>query len=121
MNQNGTPLLLKDVAEIGLGPQMRRGIAELNGEGETVGGIIVMRYGENAQKVIDGVIAKLEELKQGLPAGVEIVTVYDRSALIERAISNLTHKLLEEFAEESGQNVSPEHKSFVEKLKDFFD
>ncbi len=97
VNQNGTPLLLKDVAEIDLGPQMRRGVAELNGEGETVGGIVVMRFGENAQKTIDGVKAKLEQLKQGLPDGVEIVTVYDRSALIERAVNNLAFKLLEEF------------------------
>lgn len=96
-NVNGTPLLLKDVADIGLGPQMRRGIAELNGEGETVGGIIIMRFGENAQKTIDGVKAKLEELKQGLPEGVEVVPVYDRSALIERAVDNLWIKLLEEF------------------------
>ena len=98
VNQNGTPLLLKDVAEVGTGPQMRRGIAELNGEGEAVGGIVVMRYGENAQQVIDGVKAKLEQLKKGLPDGVEIVTVYDRSALIERAVDNLAFKLLEEFA-----------------------
>ncbi len=97
VNQNGTPLLLKDVAEIDLGPQMRRGVAELNGEGETVGGIVVMRFGENAQKTIDGVKAKLEQLKQGLPDGVEVVTVYDRSALIERAVNNLAIKLLEEF------------------------
>ncbi len=97
VNKNGTPLLLKDVAEIGVGPQMRRGVAELNGEGETVGGIIVMRFGENAQKTIDGVKAKLEQLKQGLPEGVEIVTVYDRSGLIERAVKNLAEKLLEEF------------------------
>lgn len=97
VNQNGTPILLKDVADIGEGPQMRRGIAELNGEGETVGGIIVMRFGENAQKTIDGVKAKLEELKKGLPDGVEIIPVYDRSALIERAVENLWHKLLEEF------------------------
>jgi len=97
VNQNGTPLLLKDVAEIGIGPQMRRGVAELNGEGEVVGGIIVMRFGENAQKVIDGVKAKLEQLKKGLPEGVEIVTVYDRSGLIERAVKNLWIKLLEEF------------------------
>ncbi|MCL1123348.1 efflux RND transporter permease subunit [Shewanella surugensis] len=96
-NENGTSLLLKDVADIGTGPQMRRGIAELNGEGETVGGIVVMRFGENAQQVINGVKAKLDELKKSLPEGVEIVTVYDRSALIERAVSNLTHKLLEEF------------------------
>ena len=98
VNKNGTPLLLKDVAEIGTGPQMRRGVAELNGEGETVGGIIVMRFGENAQKTIDGVKAKLEQLKKGLPEGVEVVTVYDRSGLIERAVENLSFKLLEEFA-----------------------
>jgi Cu(I)/Ag(I) efflux system membrane protein CusA/SilA len=97
VNENGTPLLLKDVAQIGTGPQMRRGIAELNGEGETVGGIVVMRFGENAQQVINGVKAKLEQLKKGLPEGVEIVPVYDRSALIERAVSNLAMKLLEEF------------------------
>jgi len=97
VNQNGTPILLKDVAEIGTGPQMRRGIAELNGEGETVGGIVVMRFGENAQEVIKGVKTKLEQLKKGLPDGVEIVTVYDRSALIERAVENLAMKLLEEF------------------------
>lgn len=98
MNQNGTPVLLKDVAYINLGPQLRRGIAELNGEGETVGGIIIMRFGENAANVIDAVKAKLDELKQGLPPGVEVVTVYDRSDLIERSIDNLLEKLLEEFA-----------------------
>lgn len=97
VNKNGTPLLLKDVAEIGTGPQMRRGIAELNGEGETVGGIVVMRFGANAQQVINGVKAKLEQLKKGLPDGVEIITVYDRSILIERAVDNLAYKLLEEF------------------------
>jgi Cu(I)/Ag(I) efflux system membrane protein CusA/SilA len=97
LNVKGTPLLLKDVADIEVGPQMRRGIAELNGEGEVVGGIVVMRFGENAQKTIDGVKAKLETLKAGLPEGVEIVTVYDRSGLIERAVENLWHKLLEEF------------------------
>ena len=97
VNKNGTPLLLKDVAEIGTGPQMRRGIAELNGEGETVGGIVVMRFGANAQQVINGVKAKLEQLKKGLPDGVEIITVYDRSTLIERAVDNLAYKLLEEF------------------------
>jgi Cu(I)/Ag(I) efflux system membrane protein CusA/SilA len=98
VNKNGTPLLLKDVAEVDIGPQMRRGVAELDGEGEVVGGIIVMRFGENAQKTIDGVKAKLEQLKKGLPEGVEVVPVYDRSALIERAVDNLWHKLLEEFA-----------------------
>ena len=97
VNQNGTPLLLKDVADIVIGPQMRRGIAELNGEGETVGGIVVMRFGENAQDVIVKVKEKLVQLKQGLPDGVEVVTVYDRSMLIERAVSNLSIKLLEEF------------------------
>jgi len=97
VNENGTPLLLKDVADIGTGPQMRRGVAELNGEGETVGGIVVMRFGENAQQVIKSVKEKLEQLKKGLPEGVEIVPVYDRSALIERAVDNLAYKLLEEF------------------------
>lgn len=97
LDVNGTPLLLKDVADIELGPQMRRGIAELNGQGEVVGGIVVMRSGENAQHTINGVKAKLEALKDGLPEGVEVVTVYDRSSLIERAVDNLWHKLLEEF------------------------
>jgi Cu(I)/Ag(I) efflux system membrane protein CusA/SilA len=97
VNQAGTPLLLKDVADIGIGPQMRRGITELNGEGEAVGGLVVMRFGENAQHTINGVKAKLETLKAGLPDGVEIVTVYDRSGLIERSVENLWHKLLQEF------------------------
>src|SRR5210317_704558 len=95
LNESGTPVLLKDIADINLGPQMRRGIAELNGEGETVGGIIVMRFGENAATVIEGVKAKLEELKSSLPDGVEIVTVYDRSDLITSAVENLWEKLLE--------------------------
>ncbi|MFM5656431.1 efflux RND transporter permease subunit [Aeromonas veronii] len=94
----GAPLLLGDVADVVTGPQSRRGIAELNGEGEVVGGIIVMRYGENAQNTIDRVKARLAELKSSLPEGVEIVTVYDRSDLIQRAIDNLSGKLLEEFA-----------------------
>jgi len=97
MNKKGTPLMLKDVASIRLGPQMRRGIAELDGEGEVVGGIVVMRFGENAQTVIDKVKIKLEELKKGLPEGVEIVTTYDRSTLIGSAMDNLYEKLLEEF------------------------
>ncbi|MFT6030041.1 MAG: Cu(I)/Ag(I) efflux system membrane protein CusA/SilA [Oleiphilaceae bacterium] len=96
-NSKGTPLMLKDVASVKIGPQMRRGIAELNGEGEVVGGIVVMRFGENAQAVIDKVKAKLETLKQGLPDGVEIITTYDRSGLINNAINNLYEKLLEEF------------------------
>ncbi len=97
INAQGTPLTIGDVAQVNLGPQMRRGIAELNGEGEVVGGVVVMRFGENAQKTIDGVKAKLEDLKKGLPEGVEIVTVYDRSGLIGEAVENLWHKLLEEF------------------------
>ncbi len=97
VNKQGTPILLKDVAEVRLGPQMRRGIAELDGEGEVVGGIIVMRFGENALKTIQGVKEKLAELQNGLPAGVEIVATYDRSALINRAVDNLSTKLIEEF------------------------
>ncbi len=97
INKNGTPVLLQHVADVATGPQMRRGVAELNGEGEVVGGVVVMRFGENAQKTIDGVKAKLETLKLGLPEGVEVVTVYDRSGLIDSAIENLWHKLLEEF------------------------
>ncbi len=96
VNHKGTPLLLKDVADVTLGPQMRRGIAELNGEGEVVGGIIVMRFGENAQATIDAVKEKLEQLKRGLPGGVEVVTVYDRSNLIRSAVNNLWEKLFEE-------------------------
>ncbi|MCP3865689.1 MAG: efflux RND transporter permease subunit [Aestuariibacter sp.] len=92
----GTPVLLSDVADIRIGPAARRGIAELNGEGETVGGIIVMRYGENAEKTITGVKAALERLKAGLPDGVEITPVYDRSNLITKAVDNLWDKLLEE-------------------------
>jgi copper/silver efflux system protein len=98
VNANGAPLQLRDVADIRLGPQMRRGVAELNGEGEVAGGVVVMRYGENAQKTIERVKAKLESLKTGLPAGVEIVPVYDRSNLINSAIDNLSAKLLEELA-----------------------
>ena len=97
VNKRGTPILLKDVAEIRLGPQMRRGIAELDGEGEVVGGIVVMRFGENALKTIERVKLKLEELKKGLPEGVEIVETYDRSTLINSAVDNLNMKLLEEF------------------------
>ena len=93
----GTPILLRDVADIRLGPQMRRGIVDLDGEGEVVGGIVVMRYGENALDVINRVKAKLETLKAGLPEGVEIVPTYDRSGLIMNAVDNLTLKLGEEF------------------------
>ena len=95
-NANGTALQLRDVANIRLGPQIRRGVSDLNGEGEATGGIVVMRYGENAQKTIELVKAKLESLKKGLPEGVEIIPVYDRSNLINNAINNLTSKLVEE-------------------------
>ncbi len=93
---NGTPILLQNVATIHLGPEMRRGIAELDGKGEVVGGIVVMRYGENALKVIDRVKQKIEQIKPALPAGVEVVTTYDRSELIHRSIDTLTEKLIEE-------------------------
>ncbi|KPH89790.1 Cation efflux system protein CusA [Pseudoalteromonas sp. P1-16-1b] len=96
INANGTALQLRDVANVRLGPQMRRGVAELNGEGEVAGGVVVMRFGENAQKTIELVKAKLESLKKGLPEGVEIVPVYDRSHLIKDAVDNLTSKLIEE-------------------------
>ena len=93
---NGQPLFLTDVADIVEGPQMRRGVSELDGKGEVVGGIVVMRSGENAQKTIAAVKEKLDQLKAGLPAGVEIVTVYDRSDLINAAIENLWQKLAAE-------------------------
>lgn len=96
VDKNGTPIMLRNIANIHLGPELRRGLAELNGEGEVVGGIIIMRYGENALSVINRVKKRLEELKKGLPEGVEIVPVYDRSSLIERAIENLKEKLIEE-------------------------
>ncbi|WP_426417776.1 efflux RND transporter permease subunit [Aestuariirhabdus sp. LZHN29] len=92
----GAALLLKDIANVQLGPELRRGVAELDGEGEAVGGIIVMRYGENAQATIEAVKEKLEQLKPGLPEGVEIIPVYDRGDLIQRAVDNLTFKLIEE-------------------------
>jgi Cu(I)/Ag(I) efflux system membrane protein CusA/SilA len=97
VNEQGIPILLKDVAQIRYGPQLRRGVAELDGEGEVVGGIIVMRFGENAMTTINGVKKKLEELSLGLPEGVEIIETYDRSALIQRAVDNLNRKLVEEF------------------------
>jgi len=93
----GVPVLLGNVARIQIGPEMRRGIAELNGEGEVAGGIIVMRSGKNALETIDAVKAKLETLKPSLPPGVEIVPTYDRSSLIKRAVDNLQEKLIEEF------------------------
>ncbi len=92
----GTPILIKDVALVRLGPEIRRGLAEGNGEGEVVGGIVIMRFGENARAVIEGVKKKLEELKAGLPPGVRIVTAYDRSGLIQRAIDTLERAIFEE-------------------------
>ena len=97
VTSKGTPLLLGDVADVNLGPQMRRGISEFNGEGEAVGGVIVMRFGENASQVIDNVKNKLQALQGGLPDGVEIVATYDRSTLINAAVDNLWKKLAEEF------------------------
>ena len=97
MSENGTPIQLSDIADIRSGPQMRRGIAELDGEGEVVGGVVVMRYGENALTTIENVKIKLKELEKGLPEGVEIIETYDRSILINRAVDTLNRKLLEEF------------------------
>ncbi len=93
---NGTPVLVKNIGTVHLGPDLRRGVAELNGEGEVVGGIVVMRYGENALNVIDGIKKKLAEIKSSLPEGVEIVPTYDRSQLIHRSIDTLREKLIEE-------------------------
>ncbi len=97
LNARGTPILLADVADIRLGPQLRRGIAELDGEGEVVGGVVVMRYGENAMQTIQAVEQRLATLRQGLPDGVEIITTYNRASLIERSIATLQEKLLQEF------------------------
>ncbi|CNI12172.1 putative cation efflux system protein [Yersinia frederiksenii] len=95
--RDGIPILLSDVASVRMGPEMRRGVAELNGEGEVAGGIIVMRYGKNALETINGVKERLQQIQRSLPAGVEIVPVYDRSQLITQAIDSLSFKLLEEF------------------------
>ena len=93
----GVPVRLGDVASLQLGPEMRRGIAELNGQGEVAGGVVILRSGKNARATLGAIKNKIETLKKSLPAGVEIVTTYDRSQLIDRAISNLRQKLLEEF------------------------
>ncbi|MFA7534478.1 MAG: efflux RND transporter permease subunit [Desulfuromonadales bacterium] len=95
-DSKGTPVLVRDLAEVKIGPELRRGVAELNGEGEVVGGIVVMRFGENALATIERVKEKLAQLATGLPEGVEIVTTYDRSDLIERAVDTLKEKLIEE-------------------------
>ncbi|HBZ2321328.1 TPA: CusA/CzcA family heavy metal efflux RND transporter [Klebsiella pneumoniae] len=94
---NGVPVYLGDVARVQIGPEMRRGIAELNGEGEVAGGVVILRSGKNAREVISAVKEKLASLQSSLPEGVEVVTTYDRSQLIDRAIDNLSYKLLEEF------------------------
>src|SRR5262249_3153048 len=95
--ETGTPVMLKDVARIQVGPEMRRGISELDGQGEVAGGIVIMRHGKNALETIGAVKAKLENLKASLPAGVELVETYDRSGLIERSVRHLAEKLIEEF------------------------
>jgi len=95
-NPDGTPVYLRDLADVQLGPELRRGLAEANGEGEVVGGIVVMRFGENALKVIRNAKKKIDELRPGLPPGVDVITEYDRSALIERSVDTLKEKLLEE-------------------------
>ncbi len=95
-NMSGTPILVKNVAQVVMGPEIRRGVADLDGQGDTVGGIVVMRYGENALNVINRVKEKIEEIKPSLPKGVEIVTTYDRSELIKRSIETLKHQLIEE-------------------------
>ena len=96
VDANGTPVRLQDVARVQIGPELRRGLVELNGEGEVAAGVVIMRFGENALATIEGVRAKLEELKKGLPEGVEIVTVYDRGNLIERAVDTLNEALTQE-------------------------
>src|SRR5882757_6890612 len=93
---SGTPIRVRDVARVELGPEMRRGVAELNGEGEVTGGTVIVRYGQNVRDVIERVKSKLAELKSSLPPGVEVVTTYDRSDLIDRSIDTLRHTLIEE-------------------------
>src|SRR5438876_3778485 len=96
VGDNATPIRVRDVARVEIGPEMRRGVAELNGEGEVTGGTVIVRYGQNVREVIERVKSKLSELKSSLPPGVEVVTTYDRSDLIDRAIDTLRHTLLEE-------------------------
>jgi copper/silver efflux system protein len=96
VEKNGTPIRIKDIANVQIGPELRRGVVDLNGEGEVAGGVVIMRFGENALATIQGVRNKLEDLKKGLPEGVEIVPVYDRGDLIERAVKSLNVSLLQE-------------------------
>ncbi len=96
VTEGHVPIRMRDIAEIGIGPELRRGLAEWNGEGETVGGIVILRFGENAYKVIEDVKERLDELQKSLPDGVNIVVAYDRSSLIERAVETLKEKLIEE-------------------------
>ncbi|MDR3723472.1 MAG: CusA/CzcA family heavy metal efflux RND transporter [Terracidiphilus sp.] len=96
--QTGTPVLVRDVATVAFGPDQRRGVADLDGKGEAVGGVVIMRYGENAERVIERVKTKLKEIAPSLPAGVKLVPTYDRSELIDRAVDNLKHTLIEELA-----------------------
>ncbi|PCI68768.1 MAG: CusA/CzcA family heavy metal efflux RND transporter [Piscirickettsiaceae bacterium] len=98
VDANGTPIRLRDIARVQIGPELRRGLVDLNGEGEVAGGVVIMRYGENALATIQAVRAKLDELKEGLPEGVEIVPVYDRGDLIERAVDSLNTSLMQELA-----------------------
>ena len=98
VDPSGTPISVQDVATVHFGPDIRRGLAELNGEGEVVGGVVIVRYGENVHEVVERVKARLEELRSGLPAGVEIIPVYDRTRLIERSVATLQETLLEEMA-----------------------
>ncbi len=98
VDPSGTPISVQDVAAVHFGPDIRRGLAELNGEGEVVGGVVIVRYGANVHEVVERVKARLEELRSGLPAGVEIIPVYDRTLLIERSVATLQQKLIEEMA-----------------------
>jgi Cu(I)/Ag(I) efflux system membrane protein CusA/SilA len=97
VDERGTPIRIQDIARVQIGPELRRGIAELDGEGEVAAGVVIMRYGENALTTIRGVREKLEQLKAGLPDGVEIVPVYDRGSLIDRAVDNLSWTLILQF------------------------
>ena len=107
--KTGTRTTLEVIGEVRTGPQQRRGIAELDGEGEVVGGIVVMRHGENALQTIAAVREKIDQLRSSLPEGVEIVETYDRSALITRAVNTLNHRLVEEFLRSLGCDVHFEH------------